>query len=223
MTMSHDWIKADWPAPGNIVAGTTLRSLSFDVEDIEGLSKAQRPCWLQQVHGSTVVVADDFPRAPEADGSVTDSDRICVVRTADCLPVLFCSRDGSVVAAAHAGWRGLADGVLENTISAMGVESSEILAWLGPAISQPRFEVGSEVRVAFEDADAESGAYFVENHRGRWQADLYGLARRRMALAGVTESYGGGYCTFQDDARFFSYRRNPECGRMVSFIARISP
>ncbi len=221
--MPPDWIKADWPAPSNIVAGTTMRSLSFDVEQIAGLSKAQKPCWLQQVHGNSVVIADDFPVAPEADGSVSDSDRICVIRTADCLPVLFCSRDGSVVAAAHAGWRGLAGGVLENTIASMGVESSEVIAWLGPAISQPAFEVGSEVKAAFESADSQAGTYFVENQRGRWQADLYGLARRRLAVAGVTQSFGGGYCTFQDATRFFSYRRNPDCGRMVSFIARISP
>ena len=222
--MTGSWISAEWPAPENIVAGTTLRELMFAANKIDGLHESQRPCWLQQVHGSTVVVADDYPVAPEADGCVSTADnRICVVRTADCLPVLLCSQDGSAFAAAHAGWRGLAGGVLENTVAAMPAEPSKIVAWLGPAISQPSFEVGGEVRAAFIAVDAGSGASFSENERGRWQADLYALARRRLALAGVTDCHGGGACTFLDDSRFFSYRRNPDCGRMVSFIARTSP
>jgi len=141
------------------------------------------------------------------------------VRTADCLPVLFCSTDGTRVAAAHAGWRGLAAGVLENTISAMGSGVGDLLVWLGPAISQPNFEVGGEVRDAFLQNDADAAVYFEPNARGRWQADLYGLARRRLAAAGVEAVYGGGWCTFADSARFYSYRRGQDTGRMVSFVA----
>ena len=137
----------------------------------------------------------------------------------DCLPVLFCSRDGSVIAAAHAGWRGLAAGVLENTVEAMRVDTSGLMAWFGPAISQPAFEVGGEVREAFVSHDQNAESCFIENERSRWQADLYGLARQRLAAAGVADVYGGGLCTFSDSERFYSYRRNPDCGRLLSFIA----
>ena len=222
--MAADWISAEWPVPDTIVAGTTLRSATFETASIEGLDEHQQPCWLQQVHGNRIVIAADFDAAPEADGSVsTSSDRVCVVRTADCLPVLLCAQDGSVFAAAHAGWRGLAAGVLENAVAAMATAAADIVVWLGPAISQPSFEVGGEVKAAFEAVDAGSSNCFVENDRGRWQADLYALARRRLALAGVTNCHGGGYCTYRDESRFFSYRRNPDCGRLVSFITRVSP
>ncbi len=224
MTMTTSWISAEWPAPDNIVAGTTLRDSTFAAAAIDGLNARQQPCWLRQIHGNTVVVADDYPDVPEADACVsTDDNRVCVVRTADCLPVLLCSRDGTAFAAAHAGWRGLAAGILENTVAAMQAEPGEVIAWLGPAISQPSFEVGGEVKAAFVAVDSGSSACFSKNERGRWQADLYELARRRLALAGVTDCYGGGFCTFLDDAQFFSYRRNPDCGRLVSFIARSSP
>jgi len=141
------------------------------------------------------------------------------VRTADCLPVLFCSADGTEVAAAHAGWRGLAAGVLENTVAAMRSDVSNLLAWMGPAISQPNFEVGGEVRDAFLAHSVAAEACFEANARGRWQADLYGLARQRLAASGVKAIYGGGWCTFADSERFYSYRRNQETGRMVSFVA----
>ena len=147
-----------------------------------------------------------------------------MVRTADCLPVLLCSTDGAVAAAAHAGWRGLAAGVIENAIAAMKIkDSGRILAWLGPAISQPAFEVGDEVRAAFVAQDVAAADCFERNSRGRWQADLYGLARQRLAAVGVTQIYGGGFCTYQDVERFYSYRRDPDCGRMVSFVAMAPP
>lgn len=209
------WIPADWAAPDNIVAGTTLRNESIDDCEIPG-----EPCWLNQVHGAQVVAAADYDTPPDADASVSaEAGRICVVRTADCLPILFCASDGSEVAAAHAGWRGLAAGVIEATIERMTHSAGDLLVWMGPAISQAAFEVGGEVRDAFLAVDPEADGCFAANARGRWQADLYGLARRRLKFAGAGEITGGDFCTFTDSKRFFSYRRNSECGRMVSFVA----
>lgn len=210
--MNRRWIRAEWPAPTAVIAGTTLRT---------GSSKSLpgRPCFLNQVHGADVVAAGDYDTPPNADASVSsDPAYVCVVRTADCLPVLFCATDGSEIAAAHAGWRGLAAGILENTLEAMEHDPAQILAWLGPAISQPNFEIGAEVREAFIGRDAGAEACFQPNARGRWQADLYGLARRKLRAAGVTRISGGELCTFADRERFFSYRRNPDCGRMISFV-----
>lgn len=213
--MNGEWIKADWPAPRNVIAGTTLRPTDFDSLRIPG-----QACWLRQVHGAAVVDAAQTSPVPEADASIAArSGHICVVRTADCLPVLFCSRNGREVAAAHAGWRGLAAGILEATVARMAHDAGDLLAWLGPAISQPAFEVGGEVRAAFVDQDAAASACFEPNERGRWQADLYGLARQRLEALGIRSVSGGGFCTFREEERFFSYRRNPECGRMVSFVA----
>ena len=209
-------IRPDWPAPANVVAGTTTRAAEPG-ELPENLS------YLNQVHGAVVVPADALREAPEpldAD-AVTgrQSGDVCVVRTADCLPVLICSTDGTRVAAAHAGWRGLAAGVLENTVSAMAVAPGSLIAWLGPAISQPNFEVGDEVREAFLAHHADATTCFEPNARGRWQADLYGLAQQRLANAGVGGIFGGGWCTFSDSGRFYSYRRGRDTGRMVSFVA----
>ena len=218
-----DWIEANWAAPKQIVAGTCLRSA-----DGEDFPLAGKPCWLKQVHGTNVVTAGHFDEAPEADASVnTEINRsdtfLCVVRTADCLPVLLCSKDGGSFAAAHAGWRGLAAGVIENTISKLDVEASSLLAWLGPAISQVAFEVGDEVRAAFVAHDPMASTCFEENTRGRWQADLYELARQRLRAAGVSSISGGEFCTYSDAERFFSYRRNPDCGRLVSFVGQMPP
>lgn len=214
--MSVAWIPADWPAPKTIVAGTTLRSGDLDALELPG-----DPCWLNQVHGAKVVSAGHFDAPPEADASVSRRPgQVCVVKTADCLPMLFCSRDGTEVAAAHAGWRGLAAGVIEATAEHMTHEPEELIVWMGPAISQAAFEVGSEVRDVFVTPDPGTAGCFVANERGRWQADLYALARRRMAKMGVTSIHGGEFCTFADKERFFSYRRNPDCGRMVSFVTR---
>jgi YfiH family protein len=139
---------------------------------------------------------------------------------ADCLPVLFASRDGRRVAAAHAGWRGLAAGVLERTVADLGVPGGELSAWLGPAISQQNFEVGGEVREAFVAADPGAASAFATNARGRWQADLVGLARRRLAALGVDEVSGGHWCTFADSEQFFSHRRDGQGGRMAALIWR---
>ena len=180
------------------------------------------PAWLNQVHGVDVSVLDASAEAGmpvTADAAVTRAaGRVCVVMVADCLPVLMVSRDGSVIAAAHAGWRGLAAGVLERTIAAMGVEGAQLAAWLGPAISRRHFEVGDEVRAAFVDADSGAAAYFEQNDRGRWQADLAGLARRRLSGLGVTDLSGGEWCTHADDERFYSHRRDGKGGRMAALL-----
>lgn len=214
-----DWIAADWPAPDGIVAGTTLRTHAAGALPLDG-----QPCWLDQVHGSEVVTAGRFETPPCADASVSGLPQyICTVRTADCLPVLMCSIDGRVFAAAHAGWRGLAAGIIENTISRLDVDPSDLLVWLGPAISQAAFEVGEEVKEAFLAADPGAGVCFERNDRGRWQADLYALARRRLEHAGVSKIHGGGFCTYSDSDRFYSYRRNADCGRLLSFVGRNTP
>lgn len=213
--MSADWIVADWPAPEGIIAGTTLRTGCLAPLQLPG-----DPCWLNQVHGADVVTVRSYDTPPNADASVgRNAGDVCVVKTADCLPVLFCSKDGGEVAAAHAGWRGLAAGVIEATVASMAHAPGELLVWMGPAISQQAFEVGDEVRDAFVEQDRGAAACFVANHRGRWQADLYELGRRQLAAIGVTRVHGGEFCTFADRERFYSYRRNPDCGRMVSFVA----
>lgn len=214
--MTEGLIIPDWPAPENVVAGTTTRRAAGDLLP-EGVT------FLNQVHGATVVSAERLrssPAALDADAVVAfEPGEICAVRTADCLPVLLCSADGRNIAAAHAGWRGLAAGVLENTVTAMRCEAGDLIAWFGPAISQANFEVGEDVRSAFIGTDPAAEALFRANDRGRWQADLYGLARRRLQQCGVEAIYGGDWCTFADDERFFSYRRAAETGRMVSFVA----
>lgn len=213
--MTSDWIRADWSAPDGVVAGTLLHDRGLDTLKLPG-----EPCWLEQVHGADVVAAGQFDAPPCADGSVSRSAKyVCVVRTADCLPVLLSALDGTEVAAAHAGWRGLAAGVIEATVAKMQHAPGELTAWLGPAISQAAFEVGGEVREAFINAEPADTKFFAANDRGRWQADLYGLARRRLAALGIESIHGGDFCTFTDAERFYSYRRDPHCGRMVNFVA----
>ena len=240
-----EFLHADWRAPDSVVAGTTLCRGGFSTgpyasfnlgrhvgDDPDAVASNRRllrdmlelsgePAWLRQVHGTRVVDAASVTTGTEADASwAAEAGVACVVMTADCLPVLFSRRDGSRIAAAHAGWRGLADGVLEATVEAIATRPDELVAWLGPAISMDAFEVGDEVRERFVAADSEAAANFRRNRRGRWQADLYGLARRRLAAAGVTEVSGGASCTFGDADRFFSFRRDRVCGRMASLIFR---
>ncbi|MGH8299240.1 MAG: peptidoglycan editing factor PgeF [Steroidobacteraceae bacterium] len=195
------------------------------------LNLPAEPGWLEQVHGSRVVDLDrdgpapaDSPIAADtADAAVTrTAGRVCAIQVADCMPVLFAAADGSAVGAAHAGWRGLAGGVLEATVRAMETPPAELLAWLGPAIGQAHFEVGEEVRTAFVAADAGAAAAFATNERGRWQCDLYALARRKLAALGIFGPcvFGGSWCTHADPGRFFSYRRDGRCGRMAALIWR---
>ena len=205
-------ITPDWPAPPDLVAGTTTR----------GAEPPSGAVFLNQVHGATVVGIADVRAAPgllDADAVAGRSPGdLCAVRTADCLPLLLCSKDGREVAAVHGGWRGVLAGVIENAVGAMESQPSDLLAWFGPAISQPAFEVGGEVRDAFVERDAAAATHFEANDRGRWQADLYGLGRMRLVQAGVTAIYGGDFCTFSDPERFHSVRRDSDCGRMVTFI-----
>ena len=190
----------------------------------ELLKLEAEPAWLNQVHGVAVKNVDGAPFSPvpfTADAAVASrAGAACVVMVADCLPVLFCSSDGQRIGAAHAGWRGLAEGVLERTVDAMGVPASELRAWLGPAISQEHFEVGEEVREVFVKADRAAISCFRMNARGRWQADLGGLARLRLASLGVTNISGGAWCTFEDRERFFSHRRDGKGGRIAALICR---
>lgn len=235
-----DWIGPDWPAPARVRACVTTRSHGdsqppfehFNLGDHVGDDRLQveinrawlaqqlqcTPVWLQQVHGEDVVRAQPGPVAL-ADACWTDEPGIaCSILTADCLPVLFCDRAGSRVAAAHAGWRSLAGGVLENTLQAMQVPAADVLVWLGPAIGPAVYEVGPEVRDAFVRQHAAAAGAFAPSVRdGHWLADLYQLARTRLAAAGVSTVYGGGFCTLSDP-RFYSYRRNAMTGRMASLI-----
>ena len=234
-----------WPLPRGVRAAFTTRlggasaapcdsfNLATHVDDAPSDVAANRaqlrqllqlpaePAWLQQVHGDRVVRLDD-PHQPVAGGAdaavATGTDQACAIMVADCLPVLFASRDGAHIGAAHAGWRGLAAGVLENTVAAMGVPGNELTAWLGPAISPAHFEVGGEVRDAFLAQDADAAAHFVPNPRGRWQADLVALARRRLAALDVSDLHGGSWCTYADARRFYSHRRDGKGGRMAALI-----
>ncbi|MBV2264077.1 MAG: peptidoglycan editing factor PgeF [Thauera sp.] len=179
-----------------------------------------QPAWLEQVHGCAVADADGAIGVPEADAAVARiPGRACAVMTADCLPVLFCDDAAGVVAAAHAGWRGLAAGVLERTVERMGVAPGRMRAWLGPAIGPAAFEVGDEVRAAFVGADPGAAAAFVAGVvPGKWMADLFLLARRRLEAAGVVRIDGGGVCTVADATNFYSYRRDGTTGRFASLI-----
>jgi polyphenol oxidase len=193
----------------------------------EALRLPAEPAWMEQVHG--IEVRDlDLPKSAGHPASTAGADaaftrregNVCVVQVADCVPVLLSARDGSVVAVAHAGWRGLAAGVLEATVRRLAIEPRALLAWLGPAIGPAHFEVGDEVRRAFLAHDAAASAAFVANARGRWQCDLAALARARLAALDVAAVYGGNWCTYADASRFFSYRRDGRCGRMAALIWR---
>lgn len=235
-----DWLIPDWPAPAGVKACVTTRAggvsvAPFDslnlgdhvddnleavIENRRRLSEAFsiQPAWLRQVHGVTVVEADPG-RTVEADGSWTDTPGIaCTSMTADCLPALFCNRAGTRVAAAHAGWRGLAAGVLEATAESLACQPGDVLVWLGPAIGPQSFEVGPEVREAFmQQLAATEEAFTPSRNPGKYMADIYQLARLRLAERGISAVYGGGLCTVTDP-RFFSYRRSPRTGRFASLI-----
>lgn len=236
-------ISPDWPAPGNVRAVVTTRiggasrgayaslNLSDSVGDDPACVAANRatltdcltlprdPVWLQQVHGSRVVNAAQVSAAAAADAAYTDiSGIVCVVTTADCLPVLFCDRQGSRVAVAHAGWRGLADGVLEAVVEALSLPPEQLYAWLGPAIGAECFEVGEEVRSVFLKRQQSNISAFTPSPRGRWLADIYQLASNDLHAMGVEKIFGGGLCTYTDAQRFYSYRRDRTTGRMASLI-----
>ena len=187
---------------------------------VEQLNLPREPLWLNQVHGHRVVNAAQFSNTlPAADASFSDQpNHICTVMSADCLPLLFCNRKGNKVAAAHAGWRGLADGVIENTAASLNESPHRILVWLGPAIGPQSFEVGEEVRDVFIKALPASVDAFVQNRSGHFLADIYKLARLRLKAIGIETVYGGEYCTFSDTNQFYSYRRDAKTGRQASLI-----
>lgn len=238
--LTQSLLTPDWPAPASVRGCVTTRqggvSLppfdTFNLGDHVGDDPAAvaqnrlrlsgefdiQPAWLKQVHGLAVADADPS-RVVEADASWTNRPGIaCTVMTADCLPVLFCDQAGTQVAAAHAGWRGLAGGVLEATLDRLNVPPAQVLVWLGPAIGPQAFEVGLEVRDAFTAVHPEAARAFVDGERpGKLMADIYALARIRLAARGVTAVYGGGLCTVSDE-RFFSYRRTPQGGRFASLV-----
>lgn len=177
------------------------------------------PLWLQQVHGTRIVAAEEYHQGIQADACIARTpDLVCAVLSADCLPLLLCAADGSVVGAVHAGWRGLSGGIVEACVAAMAVPSDGLLAWLGPAIGPRAYEVGDEVRAAFCAQDAAAERAFVPRQPGKWLCDLYLLARQRLAALGVQRVSGGEHCTFNDAARFYSYRRDGVTGRMASCI-----
>lgn len=241
-----DWfqkaIRPDWPVPARIQALATTRLGGLSMGPYAGLNLGQHvgdapekvaanrallraalptePAWLEQVHGIAVAeVGPSGATLQRADAAVSDTaGAVCAVMTADCLPVLFARDDGSAVGAAHAGWRGLNDGVLEATIAKLG-EPARLLAWLGPAIGPDAFEVGDEVRAAFMAHNPQAEAAFRTcKVEGKWWADLYLLARQRLVAAGVQQVYGGGLCTASDPEHFYSYRRDRTTGRMATLI-----
>ena len=241
--MADAWLTPGWPAPLRVRAVTTTRTGGVStgpwatmnpadhVGDVAAAVAANRqrlasqlalpaaPRWLTQVHGTRVVEAGDTEAGVEADAVVSRAPgEICAVLTADCLPVLFCDRAGREVAAAHAGWRGLAAGVLEQTVTRMQAPGRELLAWLGPAIGAGAYVVGEEVRAAFIDHEVQAATAFRPAADGGWHADLYALARQRLHNCGVTAVYGGTLCTYSDRERFFSYRRDGVTGRMASLV-----
>jgi len=244
--MTDTWIFPDWPAPPQVHAAITTRQgpgisappferfnlglrsgdSADSVEANRGaLQQALRlpaaPRWLRQVHGINVAELGPLPSPdePQADAAVSHiPGTVLSILTADCLPVLFCADDGSEIGAAHAGWRGLAAGVLESTLTQLHSPRERLLAWLGPCIGAVTYEVGEEVRNAFVDTNAATADCFVSTRPGHWQCDLAALARRRLIAAGVTRIYGGGFDTF-GDARFYSYRRDgARSGRFASLI-----
>lgn len=237
----HGWIEPDWPAPRSVRALITTRAggasrgayaglnlglaTGDDAGDVARNRASLRQClpaeplWLRQVHGTMAVDADTAEASPEADAALARrKGRVCAVLTADCLPLLLCDTEGTVVAAVHAGWRGLCSGVIEQTLRAMDRPPQALLAYLGPAIGPEAYEVGAEVRQAFIAADAQSGAAFAPGKPGKFYADLYALARLRLARGGVGMVYGGGFCTYTESERFYSYRRDGATGRMASLI-----
>ena len=198
---------------------------------VERFGLPSAPRWLRQVHGTGVLRLDatgaDTPRPaaeePEADAAVTDVPGVVLaILTADCLPVVLAAGDGSEVGAAHAGWRGLAGGVLEATVAAMHTPAARLVAWLGPAAGPAAYEVGPEVRAAFVETDADAADAFAATRPGHWHVDLFALARRRLARAGLLADaiHGGGACTISDPARFFSHRRDARTGRMATLAWR---
>jgi len=243
-TLAQSFIYPDWPAPLQIRALQTTRHGGVSLAPYNSLNigthvndhaphvahnrqllapfMPAEPVWMNQVHGVRVLNAATSSCFESADAAYTTRKNVvCVTMTADCLPILLCNHKGTIVAAIHAGWRSLCDGVIEATVKAMAVEGQQLMAWLGPAISQSAFEVGEEVRTQFIEKDQGAASAF-KPHGNRFLADLYKLAKQRLNHVDVTHIYGGGLCTYSDKTRFFSYRRDGDTGRMATFIWIVS-
>lgn len=238
-----EFIQPDWPAPARVHARVSTRREGFSQVPYDSFNLAahvgddpvavesnrellrqalqlpREPVWLNQVHGDRVVDLDRPVEDIDADAAVTTRPHsICTVMTADCLPLLFSDSDGSRVGAAHAGWRGLAAGIIEATVAQMQTPPDQLLVWLGPAIGPEHFEVGDEVRETFMQQHPAAEAAFRATRPGHWLADIYHLARLRLGALGVDRIYGGDLCSYSDPQRFYSYRRDKQTGRMASLI-----
>ncbi len=237
-------IRPNWPAVDRICALCTTRRGGFSSGSYDGFNLASHvgddiqavnsnrlllrqqldlptePCWLNQTHSTDIeLLSSSHSYQPNADAAISrEAGQIAVVMTADCLPVLLCNREGTEVAAVHAGWRGLVDGILEKTVRKLDSDPAQLLAWIGPAISQSRFEVGQEVIDLFVDRDDSALKHFKSNRPGHWLCDLPGLARDQLRQQGLSAMYLSGLCSFNDESRFYSYRRNKVTGRMACLI-----
>lgn len=243
MSAIKSWLTPDWPAPPTIHAATTLRNGGVSRDVYSSLNPAlhvgddadlvrqnrhiiknvldlpSEPVWLEQTHSNRAVPAIITTPLQQADASYTSEPGVvCAVLTADCLPLLVCTTDGSQIAAIHAGWKGLLAGIIGNTLAAMG--NNDFLVWLGPAIGPNCFEIGAEVREAFVAKSTAFAAAFKPQANGKWLADIYQLARIELAMLGINKVYGGGFCTVTEQERFYSYRRDKITGRMATLIWR---
>jgi YfiH family protein len=248
--LGSNLIVPDWPAPANVHAMQTTRNKGYSHAPYDTLNLGSHvkdnpqhvaqnrqllsqylpsePVWLNQVHGIHVVDAANTNCVPDADASFSIRENVvCVTMTADCLPVLLCNNAGTVVAAIHAGWRSLCDGVIEATVAQIltttPVKPADLIAWLGPAIGPQAFEVGGEVRMQFIEKDAQADLAFKKHpafkpHDDKWLGDIYQIATQRLNNLSVTKIYGGGLCTYTDKERFFSFRRDGDTGRMATLI-----
>jgi len=242
--MTAQCLIPDWPAPAAVHALVTTRSGGHSAAPYAGLNLATHvgddpmivrcnrqclrrgirplptdPLWLRQVHGTQVLVGEDYRERTDADACIARTPNlVCAVLSADCLPLLLCAEDASVIGAVHAGWRGLSAGVVEACVAAMAIPPASLLAWLGPAIGPQAYQVGDDVRTVFCEHDRAAEGAFLPDQRGKWLCDLYLLARQRLAALGVMRVSGGEWCTFSDPQRFYSHRRDGVTGRMASCI-----
>lgn len=239
-SLAQSLIVPSWPAPPNVRAVQTTRIGGVSAAPYDGFNVGDHvndnvqhvarnrqllstcvptePVWMRQVHGTHVLDAAKSSCIETADAAFTNKTNVvCAVMTADCLPILLCDKQGSLVAAVHAGWRGLFDGVIEATVKAMHAEGCDLLAWLGPGIGPDAFEVGEEVMAQFVEKDKQAESAF-KPHGQRYFADLYAIAKQRLSQLGVTQVYGGDLCTYTEASRFFSYRRDGVTGRMATLI-----
>lgn len=241
----RELIIADWPVPAGIHAMTTTRQGGVSLPPFDAMNLADHvgddpkavaenrqrlrqiaalpsePLWLQQTHSTRVINADNWQPGIEADSIISvETNVVCAILTADCLPVCLFDKTTEKVAAIHAGWRGLANGIIEKTVTRMTTTPSQIIAWLGPAIGPQQFEVGTDVYQAFTQSDAQVSQAFILQNNGRYLADIYQLARQRLTQSGVSQITGGEHCTVSDPASFYSYRRDGQTGRMATLIWR---